>query len=78
VQKSYCRIQSVPGPLRFAANPHNTMTDEDLSEEQLKQLLVEAEQRLKGVKAQKLLQTQSPSSQKMYVHCSAHMPTGAF
>lgn len=54
------------------------MTDEDLSEEQLKQLLVEAEQRLKGVKAQKLLQTQSPSSQKMYVHCSAHMPTGAF
>jgi hypothetical protein len=47
------------------------MADEDLSDEQLKQLLKDAEQRLKEAKGSKELQTQNASVPKRYVHHGA-------
>jgi hypothetical protein len=80
-QKKLLQDSERPRSSTVCCNPHGTMADEDLSEEQLKQLLVEAEQRMKGAKSQKLLQTQNPSSQRRYVQCpasSSTYPTGAF
>lgn len=48
-----------------------TMTDGDLSDEQVKQLLKDAEQRLREAKPRHALQTEESSFSRKYVHSSA-------
>jgi hypothetical protein len=48
-----------------------TMTDGDLSDEQLKQLLKDAEQRLREAKPRHTLQAEESSLSRKYVHSSA-------
>lgn len=63
---SNCETQTFKVCLR-----QHRMADEDLSDEQLKQLLKDAEQRLKEAKGSKELQTQNASVPKRYVHHGA-------